>query len=46
MKKVFWDNPYQTELTAKVESVNGNEFFLMKRLFFHFVVGKKAIKLR
>lgn len=25
MRKVFWENPYQHELTTKVASVDGNQ---------------------
>lgn len=32
--KVFWDNPYQTELTSKVTTINGNDIELSHTIFY------------
>ncbi len=33
-EKVFWEDPYQTELTSKVTSINGNEIELSHTIFY------------
>lgn len=44
MKKVFWDNPYQTELQAKVVQVNGNELLFDQTIIFSFCGGQENDK--
>lgn len=43
MRKVFWDNPYQSTLIMTVSSVNGNSILFEKTIIF-FREGKKVIK--
>lgn len=44
MHKVFWDDPYQTELTTKVISVAGNKILLAKTIAFSFSGGQESDK--
>lgn len=44
MRKVFWDNPYQTQLTTKVASVNGNEVLFDETIIFSFCGGQESDK--
>jgi len=46
MRKVFWDNPYQTELETKVSSVNGNEVLFDETIIFSFCGGQESDKAR
>lgn len=39
-KKLFWDDPYQTECTAKVTSVVGNKVKLEQTVFYAFSGGQ------
>ena len=42
MKKVFWENPYQQELTTTVASVNGNEVLFNETIIFSFCGGQES----
>ncbi len=44
MKKVFWDNPYQTELNTKVKAVSGNQILLEDTIIFSFSGGQESDK--
>lgn len=44
MRKVFWDNPYQTTLTTKVSSVNGNQVLLDETIAYSFTGGQESDK--
>lgn len=42
MKKVFWDNPYQTELKTKVMQVDGNEIVFTETIGFSESGGQES----
>jgi Ser-tRNA(Ala) deacylase AlaX len=42
IEKVFWQNPYLTELVTKVSSVNGNEVTLKQTIFYAFSGGQES----
>lgn len=42
MRKVFWDNPYQTTLSTKVASVVGNQVLLEETIAFSFSGGQES----
>jgi alanyl-tRNA synthetase len=42
VKKVFWENPYQTELLTKVNSVQGNIITLFETIVFAFSGGQQS----
>ena len=42
VKKLFWVNPYQTELKTKVSSVDGNKVTLQETIFFAFSGGQES----
>ena len=42
MKKLFWDDPYLTECTAKVSSIEGNRVKLDQSMFFAFSGGQAS----
>lgn len=44
VKKVFWENPYQTELLTKVNSVQGNIITLFETIVFAFSGGQQSDK--
>lgn len=44
MKKVFWDNPYQSSLATKVASVNGNEILFEETIVYSFAGGQESDK--
>lgn len=44
MKKVFWDNPYQTQLHTQVQQVNGNELLFDSTIAFSFAGGQESDK--
>lgn len=44
MKKIFWDNPYQTALLTKVQSVNGNRLLFEETIAFSFSGGQESDK--
>lgn len=41
-KKIFWQNPYQTECTAIVREMNGNKIKLDQTIFFAFSGGQES----
>lgn len=41
-RKVFWENPYQTELDTTVSSVNGNQVTVNSTIFFAFSGGQES----
>jgi alanyl-tRNA synthetase len=41
-KKVFWQDPYLTELETIVQSVNGNQITLKETIFFAFSGGQES----
>ena len=43
-RKVFWENPYLTELRTKITGINGNDVILLIKLFYAFLVVKKATR--
>lgn len=43
-EKIFWADPYQTELIAAVTSVNGNVVTLDKTIFYAFAGGQESDK--
>ena len=44
MRKVFWENPYQTCLMTKVSEVNGNEFLFEETIAYSFSGGQESDK--
>jgi alanyl-tRNA synthetase len=42
VKKVFWENPYQTELITRVNSVQGNIITLFETIVFAFSGGQQS----
>lgn len=44
MKKVFWENPYQTNLTTTVAAVSGNKVLLDETIVFSFSGGQESDK--
>jgi Ser-tRNA(Ala) deacylase AlaX len=42
MKKVFWENPYQRNLTTRVSSVNGNRVLFDETIAFSFSGGQES----
>lgn len=44
MRKIFWDNPYQSTLVTKVASVNGNRILLEDTIAFSFSGGQESDK--
>jgi Ser-tRNA(Ala) deacylase AlaX len=44
MKKVFWENPYQTTLTTKVASVQSNEVLFEDTIIYSFAGGQESDK--
>lgn len=44
MRKVFWDDPYQCQLTTKVVSVEGNRILLEETIIFSFSGGQESDK--
>jgi Ser-tRNA(Ala) deacylase AlaX len=42
MKKVFWDNPYQTELNTRVAYVNGNQVLFEETIAYSFAGGQES----
>jgi alanyl-tRNA synthetase len=43
-KKLFWEDPYMTECTAKVTSVEGRKVKLDQTIFFAFCGGQESDK--
>ena|SRR3990167_2022096 len=44
MRKVFWDNPYQTTLTTTVFLINGNEVLFEETIAYSFAGGQESDK--
>ena len=44
MKKVFWDNPYQTELTTKVASIENDKILFEETIAYSFAGGQESDK--
>lgn len=44
MKKVFWENPYQTKLQTTVTSVNGNKILFADTIAYSFAGGQESDK--
>lgn len=44
MKKIFWENPYQTNLTTTVTAVNGNEILLADTIAYSFSGAQESDK--
>lgn len=44
MKKVFWDNPYQTQLKTKVQSIEGNKVLFDETIAYSFAGGQEHDK--
>ncbi len=44
MKKRFWDNPYQQELTTRVSEVNGNQLLFEETIAYSFAGGQESDK--
>lgn len=44
MRKVFWDDPYQTSLTTTVAKVDGNEVLLAETIAYSFSGGQESDK--
>ncbi len=44
MKKLFWDNPYQQELTTRVSEVNGNQLLFEETIAYSFAGGQESDK--
>lgn len=42
MRKVFWDNPYQDSLVARIASVEGNQVVLDETIVFSFSGGQES----
>ena len=43
-RKVFWQNPYQTELATVITSVNGNVITVSETIFYAFAGGQESDK--
>jgi Ser-tRNA(Ala) deacylase AlaX len=44
MRKAFWDDPYQTNLTTKIMAVNNNEVLLAETIAYSFSGGQESDK--
>lgn len=44
MKKIFWENPYQTSLTTKVASVEGTTVLFDDTIAYSFAGGQESDK--
>jgi len=44
MKKIFWDNPYQTTLLTRVQWLNGNKALFEETIAFSFSGGQESDK--
>lgn len=44
MKKIFWENPYQTTLTTKVTTISDNETLFDETIIFSFCGGQESDK--
>lgn len=44
MRKLFWDNPYQCQLTTRVAAVNDNRILLDETIVFSFSGGQESDK--
>lgn len=44
MKKVFWEDPYKTELQTRVDAVNGNEVLFEETIAYSFAGGQESDK--
>ena len=44
MRKVFWDNPYQSHLETRVVSVDNNQVLLEETIAFSFSGGQESDK--
>lgn len=44
MKKIFWENPYQRDLTTTVATVNGDRILLNETIAFSFSGGQESDK--
>ena len=44
MKKIFWENPYQTTLTTHVVSVDGNKLLFAETIAYSFAGGQESDK--
>jgi len=44
MRKIFWDDPYQQELSTRVASVDGNEVTFEETIAFSFAGGQESDK--
>jgi Ser-tRNA(Ala) deacylase AlaX len=44
MKKIFWDDPYQCELTTKVSEVEGNQVLFEETIIYSFAGGQESDK--
>ncbi len=42
MRKVFWDNPYQTELKTRVKTLHGDEILLEETIAYAFSGGQES----
>lgn len=42
MRKVFWENPYQKELTTHVAQINGNEIVCDATIAYSFAGGQES----
>jgi Ser-tRNA(Ala) deacylase AlaX len=42
MKKIFWENPYQTNLQTTVTAVNGNEILFADTIAYSFAGGQES----
>lgn len=42
VRKVFWQDPYHTELDTHVKSVNGNQITLLETIFYAFSGGQES----
>jgi Ser-tRNA(Ala) deacylase AlaX len=44
MKKVFWENPYQSKLVTKVAAIDGNDVLFEDTIAYSFVGGQESDK--
>lgn len=44
MRKIFWDNPYQTELITKVAAVDDNKLLFEETIVYSFAGGQESDK--
>ena len=44
MKKIFWENPYQSKLNTKISAIDGNNILLQETIAYSFAGGQESDK--